>query len=393
MPISRTKKVKAMLNKPAQVSTNVKKKQAIAATAAPTQAKRARKANLRSMRELLARVKRGARTDDNNYLRLENGTNRIRFMLSNSDSGEIFEYVQSHFIPTADGKKRKFVSPRSKDPNAYCPASAVVNALRNDSDENSKTLADDLRASSRVVANALLKAKGSEKWEQGILDMPASVARDIAQQMFMTLDIDEEEDLDDAYAEDGTIADKAKGTVVLIKRTGSGRDTRYAVTISNKRMAVTDAQWDACVDLSTFSEPSNVEEMEAALCELLAVDSLEEITGVAVSKKASKQTKRSNGKGAVSDDAEDEDGDETEDEDEDEIEDADADEEESEGEDDTADDSDEASDSDLEEEPECFGNYAANKTRKRGCAECSFQSTCKDIAVVDEDADEDDDTD
>jgi len=345
-------------------------------------AKRAGKANLQSMRAFLKRVKRGARTDDNNYLKLDNGTNRVRFMLSNSDSGEIFEYVQSHFIPTADGKKHKFVSPRSKDPNAYCPASLVVNALRNDPDENSKMLADDLRASQRVVANALLKTKGSEKWEQGILDMPASVARDVAQQMFMTLDIDEEEDLDDAYAEDGTIADKANGSVVLIKRTGSGRDTRYTVTLSNKRMPVTDAQWNACVDLAAFSEPSDPHEMEAALCELLALDSLDELIGGSGNKRTSVKQQRNNGKGAVSDDAnktesEDEDeDDETENEDETEVEAEDADT-----------DEDDETDLDLEEEPECFGNYAANKVRKRGCKDCSFQPTCKDIATIDEDGD------
>jgi len=219
------------------------------------------------------------------------------------------------YIPTAEGKKVRVVSPKSADSEAYCPLMETFSALkRMGKTEESQ----EVRPTSRYLVHAMVR-NDSGTWERKKIELPQTVWEPIARS---DVDALEPSDIDeDGFATGGGIADPKTGPVINVRRTGEGANTKYGVTIGTKAIPAKREWMEKLTDLESETIPSAESMIEEALCEYLGIGNLEDLTGTPSSEKDDDYEDDEDDVGDDDDDYEDEDKDEDEYEDDDEYDD------------------------------------------------------------------------
>lgn len=259
-------------------------KKAAGKTTSGTKAKTGRETalNWKQVQADVAKVKTG---NGSTFLKLEQGENRIRLMMN--PGGDSFYTVRREaYLPVGgkNGKGQTIVSPKTDDDSAYCPLCVVSDALKKTSERSRKAawkkkaeeISRRIRPKSTYYSNAVIKQ--GQAWTQGVLSYGPMVFQGIATGMKHLV---EDED-DDDFLEEGNVAHPDTGKIIIIERTGTMMQTRYAVTITPKGLALTDAQLEGRTDIDQFKETTDADDIEDALCELWGVSDFDELTTEAI---------------------------------------------------------------------------------------------------------------
>lgn len=328
--------------------------------------------NYAKMKQDLAELGSG-----NEFYELQPGKNTVRFLMN--PSGDLFYgCFQQVFIPSSiPGEKgRAFVSPKTEARDAYCPASALREKLllmAKAGNEAASALADQLKPTQSWLSNILAQNEAGT-WTNQILRYGRMIFKGVCS--YVDASVDPEDIIDGLLSGSANIADSKQGRIVVITKTGRGMKTEYSVTVRDKVLPATREQLAARVDLAKYTTPSDVGDIEAALCELLDADpdqfqdlldpecdfDIPYIESNRPSNKvrgaktpARQQSVNRKGKTASEDDVAEEDEEEEDD-----------------------------ASSSQSPIPECFGNYR-NPLAGLSCKKCDEADNCKAIQVVGED--------
>jgi len=179
-------------------------------------------------------------------------------------------------VPTV----RSFISPKTLDPDAYCPISSVIQRLKDVASQDkaqagaAKVLLNKMRLQETWCSNILVKISG--KWKTHTFSYKRMIFRGILEGISALVEDDEVGD-DGLLAPEDNIADAKSGVAVIINKTGEGLRTKYAVNIARKPIAVTQEQLDARVDLATRCVPADTVDIEEAFCNLFDMECFQDI--------------------------------------------------------------------------------------------------------------------
>lgn len=210
--------------------------------------------------------------DSGEFHKLQDGRTRVRILPNPSNPEQWYTPLMQIFVPPArKGEKwGRFISPRVEDSNAYCPATEASKALGS---SGHKEQADQIYPRTQYVANAMLKQ--GKSWRYVKLQFPktilkAIVAYDIARS-------EEEDEDEDGYVDVPDVADEEYGRVIEITRTTKNKRTDYNVVVTEKEIPAEQDWLDKCTDFDKLNTPSEVEEIEDAICEWLDIESIDQL--------------------------------------------------------------------------------------------------------------------
>jgi hypothetical protein len=207
---------------------------------------------------------------DGASFKFQNGATKIRILM-NKDNGLFYTPVTKAWIPKGEGDgKVVLTSPRSRDPEAYCPMTEIAKALRarGKNDE-----ARDVNPNTQYFVNGVVMNKDTGDWDFHKIQLPYTVWKGIVGYMIDNIDEDEEDE--EGYIEGGgIIADNDEGRIILVRRTQKGQKTEYTVTVTEKKLKATDEWLDKRESFDDETVPATDEAMEDALCDFLNVDDL-----------------------------------------------------------------------------------------------------------------------
>lgn len=159
--------------------------------------------------------------------KLPEGSTRVR-VLPGIDPGSVDKdfYCKSivHYNVSPSNPKIPVISPRSKNPNAFCPLNEKIKELKNSSSPADNAEAMKLRGLTRYYLGVIPR-EGEDAGKIMVYPAPKAIFTKI-----LTLMEDPE------Y---GDITSPTEGRDLKFIRTGKGKDTRYDITASPRTTAIT----------------------------------------------------------------------------------------------------------------------------------------------------------
>jgi len=231
--------------------------------------------------ERVRRDYEAARRSDERYFNVGKirDTIDVRFLRTPGDDLFYRKMIKT-FVPGPKDKPRVFISPRSTDPDAYCPATATAQALKQ---EGRQKECDQVYPQTSYISNALVREKGEKNWRQVVLEYKHSIWKAVVGAVCAELGDDVEPD--EAAIRIADIADRKNGRIIVITKTGTGMGTKYATHVTSRTHPATKEELEDCVDLANEVVTSKASEMEDALCAWLGIDDLSEVTGATPGRK------------------------------------------------------------------------------------------------------------
>jgi len=214
------------------------------------------------------------------YLKLHLGQNKIRFLMNPQGHAFYAMRMQAYIpAPPGSGEKGHFVvSPRTTDPNAFCPLVQLSNKLRaSATDPATKKLASDLWPSEQLLSNVLAEDVTSGRWGMSVLQYGRMIFRALIVAMQTNI---EDGDIDAAtgmVSDTKNIANPSTGIVVCITKSGDGLNTNYEVNLTSKVLSVTAEQLGARKNFAELCTPTPVEEISGYLCALFGVQQFDQL--------------------------------------------------------------------------------------------------------------------
>lgn len=214
--------------------------------------------------------------------RAPKGTTKIRLMML-PDEGLWYVTNREIYVPSVEGTKKFFISPRSTDPEAYCPAEEAYKLLLQ---AGRKDEAKEIRPSNQFFSNAMVN-EGKE-WKYKIFKYPQSVYNDL---MLAEADELDEDALDEeGFLEGGgIIGDPKEGRVLSVHVEEKGGYSRYTTRVTNKPLPIEPEWATKCQTLDEFLAPDNPDEIEEAILDWLGIEDLEEIAASAAPSKGKRK--------------------------------------------------------------------------------------------------------
>lgn len=228
------------------------------------------------------------------WLKLPAGEHRVRLLPPVQDTGRLATlcvrvWVGPQDADAEDGAKRKaFWSPRCRDINAYCPATAAYRALLNHRDPDMRALAEDFKPEKFYLANALIFE--GESWNNIVLHLSPALYRAIGKRQAKL--VDPEDFLEGGSIGSLGIADPLRNRTLVITREGAGLKTRWDVSLTDRINKCTLDQLNARTDLDSMITPADENEIESAVCAHLGISDINTLIAGAA---ASTKTQRGNG--------------------------------------------------------------------------------------------------
>lgn len=210
------------------------------------------------------------------FYELQTGRNVVRF-LPNPTGSLFYAWGLQVFIPNADGAGNGgyFISPKTKDSDAYCPVASIVDKLHRQSSlagdpgiqSDARKLADALTPREIFLSNVLVQQPDGSG-TVCVMRYKRSVYRALAAYV---LNSAQEADPETA-SETVNIAHPVTGVKVAIEKSGQGMKTRYNTVITAKQQPVGPDVLAARVDVEARMASSDVSAIEEALLNLFGID-------------------------------------------------------------------------------------------------------------------------
>ena len=255
--------------KPGVSKTAPRKTKPSKPSATPPQKK---KKSLRSTRRNLNQMRKDleASSFSASTFKFPAGLTKMRIIMS-PKAERWYAPVTFGYIPNAEGKKKRVISPKSMDSEAHCPLLETFFALKRMGRDDE---ANEVKPTSRYLVHAMIRTENH--WERKRIELPQTVWEPIVRSEIDALEPGEEDE--DGFVEGGGIADRQTGRIVNVRRIGEGGTTKYSVTIGTKPIP---AQQEWTKDLGDLEEdtiPTDASTIEEALCEFLGLSDLSELT-------------------------------------------------------------------------------------------------------------------
>ena len=223
------------------------------------------------------------------FMKLHPGQNFVRFLM-NPNSKAFYVMRMQAFIPAPLGSAEKghyVVSPRTADPNAFCPLVQISNKMRGSTDPATKKLASDLWPSEQLLSNVLAQEPTSRRWASSVLQYGRMIFRGLVVAIQTNI---EDGDIDvntGVLSPQKNIADAVNGVAVCLTKTGEKLLTKYEVNLTSKVISVTADQLAARKDLAgEYCKVTPVEEISAHLCALFGVQNIDQLLAEGVDLRA-----------------------------------------------------------------------------------------------------------
>ena len=210
------------------------------------------------------------------FYELQAGRNVVRF-LPNPTGSLFYAWGLQMFIPNADGagNGRYFISPKTKDSDAYCPVASIVDKLHRQASlagdpgiqSDARKLADALTPHEIFLSNVLVQQPDGSG-TVCVMRFKRSVYRALAAYV---LNSAQEADPETA-SETVNIAHPVTGVKVVIEKSGQGMKTRYNTVITAKQQPVGPDVLAARVDVEARMATSDTAAIEEALLNLFGID-------------------------------------------------------------------------------------------------------------------------
>ena len=214
------------------------------------------------------------------FLKLLPGQNFVRFLMNLNGKAFYSMRMQSR-IPAPPGSAEKatyVVSPRTADPNAFCPLVQVSNKMRSSTDPATKKLASDLWPSEQMLSNVLSQEPTSHRWVTSVLQYGRMIFRGLVVAIQTNIEDGDVDPNTGALSPQKNIADAVNGVAVCLTKTGEKLLTKYEVNLTSKVVPVTAEQLAARKDLAAeYCKVTPVEEINMHLCALFGVQNIDQL--------------------------------------------------------------------------------------------------------------------
>jgi hypothetical protein len=162
-----------------------------------------------------------------------------------------------HFIKDSTGELKAIYVCVDKTFGKPCQiCSALSAAIKNTSDDATLEILNSAKSAGRVLVNAI-RMDGEVTNEPVILEMPPSVFESV-----LNLMLEWEADV---------MLDLKKGMDIIVERTGSGKMTKYSVTIASKSKSVDPSVMTKVANLKEYVTQESEEKAQRALASVNAI--------------------------------------------------------------------------------------------------------------------------